>query len=125
MLSVVAGGSLVVGGLGVRNILRVSVAERTRALGIRKSGGAATSHIMTQFLFESLILAVIGGMIGLVLGYAIAFLVSLVTPFPPYISLSIVGEAFLIALTVGVVFGLVPALRAAYKDPIDSLKFYR
>jgi ABC-type antimicrobial peptide transport system permease subunit len=125
MLSVVAGVSLVVGGLGVMNIMLVSVAERTREIGIRKSVGAATSHILMQFLFESLILAIIGGALGLGLGLVVAFLVSLVTPFPPFVSLPIVGEAFLIALIVGVVFGLIPALRAARKDPIDSLKFYR
>lgn len=125
MLSIVAGVSLVVGGLGVMNIMLVSVAERTREIGIRKAVGAATSHIMMQFLFESLILSVLGGAIGLVLGYVVAFLVSLVTPFPPFISLPIVGMAFAIALIVGVIFGLIPALSAARKDPIDSLKFYR
>lgn len=125
MLSVVAGVSLVVGGLGVMNIMLVSVAERTREIGIRKAVGASMTHIVLQFLFESLILSVIGGAMGLALGYIVAFLVSLLTPFPPFISLSIVGNAFLIALVVGVVFGLIPALSAARKDPIDSLKFYR
>jgi len=125
MLSLVAGVSLVVGGIGVMNIMLVSVAERTREIGIRKAVGAASSYILMQFLFEAFILSMIGGIMGLGIGYVVAFLISLVTPFPPYISLNIVGQTFGVALLVGCLFGLLPAIRAARKDPIDSLKFYR
>jgi putative ABC transport system permease protein len=125
MLSLVAGVSLVVGGIGVMNIMFVSVAERTREIGIRKAVGASSTNILLQFLFEALILSLMGGLLGLALGYAVAFLVSLWTPFPPFISGEIVGLAFAIAIVIGSVFGLLPAIRAARKDPIDSLKFYR
>lgn len=125
MLALVAGVSLVVGGIGVMNIMLVSVGERTREIGIRKAVGAAGTHILLQFLFEALILCLMGGVIGLLLGYIMAFVVSLTTPFPPYFDIAVLGWATLVALAIGLVFGILPALRAASKNPIESLKFYR
>lgn len=125
MLTLVASISLVVGGVGIMNIMLVSVSERTREIGIRKAVGASASHVLLQFLFESIILSVIGGLMGFVLGYIFAFLISLVTPFAPHISWQILGTTGIVSLGVGVLFGIYPALKAANKDPITSLKFYR
>ncbi|MBR3204687.1 ABC transporter permease [Candidatus Saccharibacteria bacterium] len=124
ILSVVAGISLIVGGIGVMNIMLVSVAERTHEIGVRKAVGASFSNIFLQFLFEALILTIAGGFLGLAFGYALAFLLSLITPFAPFISWEIVLITFLTSVFIGIIFGLYPALKAANKNPISSLKFW-
>ncbi len=125
MLTLVAGISLVVGGIGVMNIMLVSVAERNQEIGIRKAVGASSRNILMQFLFEALILSILGGVFGLALGYILAFLLSIITPFAPYVSWEIFAITFLTTIVVGIVFGIYPALKAASKNPIDSLKHYR
>ena len=125
MLAVVAGISLIVGGIGVMNIMLVSVAERTHEIGIRKAVGASARNILSQFMFEALILSVLGGILGIILGYILAFLVSIVTPFAPYISWQILIIVFITTFIVGIVFGSYPAAKAASKNPIESLKHYR
>ena len=125
MLALVAAISLIVGGIGVMNIMLVSVAERTHEIGIRKAVGASSRNILMQFLFEALILSIFGGIFGLILGYIFAFLVSIVTPFAPYISWEILALTLLTTLAVGIIFGIYPALKAASKNPIESLKHYR
>lgn len=125
MLAIVAGISLVVGGIGVMNIMLVSVAERTHEIGIRKAVGASAYNILMQFLFESLILCVLGGFLGIVLGYIFAFFVSIVTPFTPYISWQVLIVTLCTTIIIGVLFGIYPALKAASKNPIESLKHYR
>lgn len=125
MLALVAAISLVVGGIGVMNIMLVSVAERTHEIGIRKAVGASARNILMQFLFEALILSVLGGIFGLLLGYLLAFLLSVITPFAPFISLEIILVTFLTVLAVGIIFGIYPAIKAAAKNPIESLKHYR
>lgn len=125
MLTLVASISLIVGGVGIMNIMLVSVSERTREIGIRKAVGASSGNILLQFLFESIILSFIGGIMGVALGYATAFAISLITPFAPHISWSILGITCLTSLIVGVIFGVYPAAKAATKDPITSLKVYR
>lgn len=124
MLTLVAAISLIVGGIGVMNIMLVSVAERTHEIGIRKAIGASNANIFLQFLFESLILCVIGGFAGLLLGYIFAFFVSIVTPFAPYIDLMICLSAIGISVIVGTIFGLYPAIKASRRSPIESLKSY-
>ena len=125
MLTLIASISLVVGGIGVMNIMLVSVAERTREIGIRKAVGASASHILLQFLFEAIILSVLGGILGFILGYILAFLVSLVTPFAPFISWQILAITGVVTLLIGIVFGVYPAAKASTRDPITSLKYYR
>ncbi len=125
MLAIVAGISLIVGGIGVMNIMLVSVAERTHEIGIRKAVGASSRNILMQFLFESLILSILGGVFGLILGYFFAFLISTVAPFSPYISWEIIAVTFLTTIIIGIIFGIYPALKAASKNSIDSLKHYR
>ena len=125
MLTLVASISLVVGGVGIMNIMLVSVSERTREIGIRKSVGASSGNILLQFLFESVILSIMGGLLGFALGYIGAFIISLVTPFAPHISWQILGITGSVSLIVGIIFGIYPAIKAASKDPIASLKYYR
>ena len=124
MLTLVAGISLIVGGVGVMNIMLVSVAERTHEIGIRKAVGATNANIFLQFLLESLILCFLGSLLGLVLGYTMAFLVSVFTPFPPFVSIEILLAMLYVTVVVGTLFGLYPALKAARQNPIDSLKSY-
>ncbi|MCL2445080.1 ABC transporter permease [Candidatus Saccharibacteria bacterium] len=125
MLAMVAGVSLVVGGIGVMNIMLVSVAERTHEIGIKKAVGATNGHVLMQFLFEALILSLLGGLLGLLFGYAFAFGASLFTPFRPVITGEILMVAGLIAVAIGAVFGCYPALKASRKNPIESLRHYR
>lgn len=125
MLTLVAAISLIVGGIGVMNIMLVSVAERTHEIGIRKAVGASSRNILAQFLFEALILSVLGGIFGLILGYLLAFLLSVITPFHPYISWEIILVTLLTTLAIGIIFGIYPALKAASKNPIESLRHYR
>ena len=125
MLALVAGISLVVGGIGIMNIMLVSVSERTHEIGIRKAVGASAYNILMQFLFEALILSILGSILGIFLGYLFAFLVSLVTPFNPHISWMILAVTILTPLVIGIVFGTYPALKAARKRPIDSLRHYQ
>ncbi len=125
MLTIVAGISIVVGGVGIMNIMLVSVSERTREIGIRKAVGASSGNILLQFLLESTILSIAGGIMGFALGYVGAFLISLVTPFAVHISWQILAITGAVSLVTGILFGIYPAVKAARKDPIISLKFYR
>ena len=125
MLTLVAAISLVVGGIGVMNIMLVSVSERNHEIGVRKAVGASSRNILMQFLLEALILSILGGIFGLALGYCLAFLLSIITPFAPYISWEILLITLLTTLIVGILFGTYPAIKAAAKNPIDSLKHYR
>jgi putative ABC transport system permease protein len=128
-VTIVMGGivsiSLLVGGIGIMNIMLVSVTERTREIGICKAIGAKRYQILLQFLFESSFLCIIGGLIGLVIGYGIGTLVASVIPgFPAaHVPLWAVFLAVGFSGFVGVVFGIVPAAKAANLDPIDALRY--
>ena len=124
-LTTVAAISLLVGGVGIMNIMLVGVSERTREIGIRKSLGASNAHITWQFLIESLGMSLAGGMLGYLAGYLIAFAIARTfLTFDPAFTWLIAGSAFGVSLAVGVVFGLYPAARAARKDPIEALRQY-
>lgn len=124
ILVIVASVSLVVGGIGIMNIMLVNVSERTREIGIRKALGANNRHILFQFLTESMIISLSGGFFGYLIGYAFSFGVSVFLPFSPVISWQIAVLVCGISMLVGVIFGLYPAFRAARKDPIISLRQY-
>lgn len=124
VMATVASISLVVGGIGIMNIMLVGVSERTREIGLRKAVGASNATIVSQFLIESLIISTLGGILGFLGGYFIAFIVSLLIPYDPTFSWSIVGWALGLSIGIGVLFGLYPAVRAARKDPIESLRRY-
>lgn len=123
--SAIASISLLVGGIGIMNIMLVTVAERTREIGIRKAIGATNTDIVWQFLIESIMLSFSGGIAGFIIGYAVAFIIcATYLPFGPAISGEIIGIAAALSFIVGIVFGLYPAIRAAHKDPIESLQSY-
>lgn len=122
LTSIVAGISLIVGGVGIMNIMLVAVAERTREIGIRKSLGASNQHILWQFLIEALIISLLGGIVGIIIAIAIALFIGLMLGLTPVINLEIMLISLSLSVFVGVIFGLGPAIRAARKDPIDALR---
>ncbi|OFC96087.1 ABC transporter permease protein [Bacillus thuringiensis] len=119
----IAGISLVVGGIGVMNIMLVSVTERTREIGVRKALGATRSKILLQFLIEAVMLTLLGGLIGIGLGYGGAYIVSTFAKWPPLVSWEVVVGGVLFSMTLGIVFGLIPANKAAKLDPIEALRY--
>jgi putative ABC transport system permease protein len=123
VIGAIAGISLLVGGIGVMNIMLVSVTERTREIGIRKALGAKKKDIMLQFLTESLILCLIGGAIGMTLGITLGWLAGKIINVSPGISLQTILISFGFSSAVGIFFGLYPANKAAKLDPIEALRY--
>ncbi len=123
LISAFAGISLVVGGIGIMNIMLVSVTERTREIGIRLAVGARAQDVLRQFLIEAVLLSVVGGALGILAGYWLAPLLTKFAGFPTLISTESVLLAFSVSALIGVVFGFFPALKAANLDPIDALRY--
>jgi putative ABC transport system permease protein len=122
MIAAVAGVSLLVGGIGIMNIMLVSVSERTHEIGIRKAVGATNQQILSQFILEAGVLGFVGGTLGAIFSLLVNYLLRIFTELQPVITLPVVLIATLVSLIVGVVFGATPALRAARKDPIEALR---
>ncbi len=115
--------SLVVGGVGIMNIMLVSVTERTREIGIRMAVGAHTKDILRQFLVEAVMLCLAGGIVGILVGRGVSFAVSRLLHWPTLPSIPAIIAAVAVSATVGIVFGYYPAWKAAHLDPIDALRY--
>lgn len=122
-LAIVAGISLLVGGIGIMNIMLVSVVERTKEIGLRRAIGARKVDIEQQFLIEALILCLLGGIIGIILGVTIVFLLKFVSTLPLLISINSIIIGFIVSFAVGVFFGYYPAKKASDMNPIDALRY--
>jgi len=123
LLAAVASISLVVGGIGIMNILLVSVTERTREIGLRMAIGARRLHVLLQFLAEAVLLSVTGGIAGIVMGVTLSKVISVAAGWPtPIVPAAIVG-GFLFSAGVGIFFGYYPARKAANLDPIEALRY--
>jgi putative ABC transport system permease protein len=123
VMIVISSIGLLVGGIGVMNIMLVSVKERTREIGIRKAIGARSSDILKQFLIEAIFLTGTGGAIGILIGFAIAFIVKSATPLPASVTLWSILLGFFVSVSVGLFFGIVPAQKASRIDPIICLRY--
>ncbi len=123
LLGAIASVSLIVGGIGIMNIMLVSVTERTREIGLRLAVGAKTKHILTQFLVEAVTLSLFGGLIGIVVGVGASLLISYFAQWSTLISTTAVVMAFAFSALVGVFFGYYPARKAALLNPIDALRY--
>ena len=115
--------SLVVGGIGVMNIMLVAVTERTREIGVRKALGAPRRAILLQFLLEALLLTAFGGALGIGLGAGVSWLVHTLSPLPTFVSGWSVAVGLLVSSLIGIFFGLYPAMRASRLDPVESLRY--
>lgn len=122
VLGAIAGISLLVGGIGIMNIMLASVLERIKEIGVRRSLGATRQDIIWQFLFESVFISLVGGLIGIVLGVVLASLIAQAAEIPTLVSNWSIVLSFGVAASVGLLFGLVPARRAALQDPIKALR---
>jgi putative ABC transport system permease protein len=122
LLGSIAGVSLLVGGIGIMNIMLVSVTERTREIGIRLAIGAFGGEVMLQFLLEAIVLSTLGGVIGICLGLIGSYFAANALALPFVLAPDIVALAFVFSALVGVVFGYLPARKAANLDPIEALR---
>jgi macrolide transport system ATP-binding/permease protein len=123
LLAVVASISLLVGGIGIMNILLVSVTERTREIGLRMAIGARRLHVLLQFLTEAIFLSVTGGIAGILGGVAVSALISLIAHWPTHLSAVAIAGGFVFSAAVGIFFGYYPARKAAALNPIEALRY--
>jgi macrolide transport system ATP-binding/permease protein len=123
LLGSIAAISLLVGGIGIMNIMLVSVSERTREIGLRKAIGATRRDIMVQFLVEAVLMSLIGGIAGVALGVGVAILITVLAGWAVKVSVFSIVLATVFSLFIGLIFGLAPAYKAALLNPIDALRY--
>ena len=123
VLTAISAVALMIGGIGGMNIMLVSVTERTKEIGIRKAVGAKRNNILSQFLIEAVVLTAIGGLIGLVIGEGLSFLINTYSPLPAYIPVWAIILGLFVSAGIGVLFGLYPAWKASHLDPIEALRY--
>ena len=123
LLAAVASISLLVGGIGIMNILLVSVTERTREIGLRMAIGARRLHVLLQFLAEAVLMSVTGGVAGILVGLALSQAIGFITGWPVPTSPTAIAVGFLFSAAVGIFFGYYPARKAARLDPIEALRY--
>ena len=121
-ISAIAGISLFIAGVGVMNMMYISVSERTKEIGIRRSLGATENSIQIQFLLEGLIITTIGGIVGYLFGIGLAYLIAKLLPFGIYIDLSVILLAVGVSMFIGIIFSVMPAKAAAKKDVVEILR---
>lgn len=119
----IASTSLIVGGIGIMNIMLVGVSERTKEIGVRKAVGATNQQILSQFLVEATVISVVGGIIGVLSSLLITYFIKIWTDLNPVVSVGTILLASLVSIAVGIIFGMAPAIQAARKDPIQSLRY--
>ncbi len=123
LLAVVASISLLVGGIGIMNILLVSVTERTREIGLRMAIGAQRMHVLLQFLAEAVILSATGGVVGIIVGVLVTQAIAVLAGWPTFISFAAISLGFLFSAAIGIFFGYYPARKAARLNPIEALRY--
>lgn len=123
LLACIAGISLLVGGIGIMNIMYVSVTERTREIGLRMSIGAKGRDILAQFLIEAILISVTGGIIGVLLGIGAAYIVKIVLGWPVFVQAYSVVLSFIVCTVTGIFFGWYPAQKASDLDPIEAIRY--
>lgn len=123
VMGAIAGISLLVGGIGIMNIMLANILERTREIGIRRAVGATRRDVLSQFMFEAIIISIIGGLLGIAIGYFLTSMISRYAEWKTIISPTAVILAFIVSVATGLVFGIYPAKKAAEKDPIEALRY--
>jgi putative ABC transport system permease protein len=123
LLASIAGVSLLVGGIGIMNIMLVSVTERTREIGVRMAIGATEGDVQRQFLIEAVVMSLLGGAVGIVVGVTASLLIASTAGWPILVSGSAIAGAAAVAMAIGIFFGYYPAQKAARLDPIEALRY--
>jgi putative ABC transport system permease protein len=123
VMGAIAGISLLVGGIGIMNIMLANIMERTREIGVRRAVGATKIDVLTQFLFEAITLSIIGGLLGILVGFILTAVISTYAEWKTFVSPIAVILAFFVSAITGIIFGIYPAKKAADKNPIESLRY--
>jgi putative ABC transport system permease protein len=119
----IAGISLLVGGIGIMNIMLATVLERTREIGIRRAIGARQRDIVRQFLIEAVLISIVGGLIGIAAGFGSSRIIALIAEWPTVVTFTSIAVAFGVSVFIGLLFGIYPAMQAAKLDPIEAIRY--